>query len=65
MNNIDIYTAGTDKLLKPRIKPCRCDRYLFPHRREGKCEELEEEGFDDKFMRECDAFNAEVRKVFS
>lgn len=65
MNNLDIYTAGTDRLLKPRIKPCRCERLHFPHRREVKCEVFEESGDDIQSMLDDDRFNAEFNKIFS
>lgn len=56
---------STPKMTTNKPPPCRCERRSFPHRRNHKCEEYENEGDDIQAELEDDRFNAEFRKVFS
>ncbi len=46
-------------------KPCHCERLDFPHRREVKCEDLENQGDDIESMLADDRLNAEMQRRFT
>jgi hypothetical protein len=51
--------------MKPKQKPCDCERLHFPHRKDARCEAYEEEGDDIEKELADDRFNAEFRRVFT
>lgn len=51
--------------MSTKQKPCNCERYDFPHRRDTKCEEFENQGDDIESMLKDDRYNAEMRREFT